>query len=95
MSSQVRLAASTFLTPANPMNSTSKDSRRCAETCPIWSMLIPIVQQSVYKAIIDWFACVPYKIGVCAGSSAVEQLVYTQLVGGSIPSPRTICLPPA
>jgi hypothetical protein len=25
----------------------------------------------------------------CAGSSAVEQLVYTQLVGGSIPSPRT------
>ncbi len=38
----------------------------------------------------------------CAGSSAVERLVYTQLVGGSIPSPRTnisheisVSLPPA
>lgn len=28
-----------------------------------------------------------------AGSSAVERLVYTELVGGSIPSPRTMMMP--
>ena len=48
-------------------------------------------------APVDGVAKSPYGFSSCAGSSAVEQLVYTQLVGGSIPSPRTIpalSLPP-